>query len=231
VPADVPSRRCLTCEFRCPGVCDATPSRALRAACAVGARELASDEELVRHHLQTAGVAASSPCLGVLFERHYRYVVAAICRITGRFDLARDLAQDVFVKALLHIDSFRLDSSLTTWLFAIARNCCYDYAKGSAVRHEVSVDPEDLPSPRVENGGLRMLEIQEARRILLRLLKDARLDETETRAFGLHYAGGVPLDALTDRLRLRNRSGAKAQIVSAKRKLTRAVQRWERLTA
>jgi len=73
-----------------------------------------------------------------------------------------------------------------------------------------------------------MLEQQEARRILFRLMKDARLDETETKVFGLHYAGGMPLDAVTTRLRLENRSGAKARIVSAKRKLDRAVERWKR---
>jgi hypothetical protein len=48
--------------------------------------------------------------------------------------------------------------------------------------------------------------------------------------FGLHYAGGVPLDELTEQLRLDNRSGAKARIVSAKRKLQRAAERWERRT-
>jgi hypothetical protein len=41
----------------------------------------------------------------------------------------------------------------------------------------------------------------------------------------LHYGEDVPLDALTRMLRLENASGAKAYIVSAKRKLGRAVER------
>src|SRR4029077_9895508 len=178
-------------------------------------------------HLDAAAADAPSPFLGVLFERHYRYVIAAICRITGRFDMAGDLTQDVFVKALLHIDRFRLDASFTTWLFAIARNCCYDYAKTAAVRHEVLVDPADMPEAPVENAALRRLEQQDARRLLLRLMTDARLEAVEAKAFGLHYAGDVPLDVLTGRLGLENRSGAKAKIVSARRKLDRAVQRWQ----
>jgi len=207
-------RRCLTCAFNCPGVCDAPRGRALRAAA----------------RAEPAAAAAGAPNVGVLFERHHRYVVAAICRITGRFDVAGDLAQEVFVKALLHIDRFRLDASFSTWLFAIARNCCYDYARSSYRRRELPVDATDLPAPRTENGALRTLEQEEARRILFRLLRDARLDATETKVFGLHYAGGVPLDALTEQLQLDNRSGAKARIVSARRKLHRAAERWERQT-
>ena len=227
MPAEAP-RRCATCAFNCPGVCDADRSRALRAAVRAEPKWAPSDETLVRQHLDVARAGESSSCLEVLCERHYRFVVAAICRITGRVDIARDVAQDVFVKALLHLDRFRLDSSFTTWLFAIARNCCYDYARAAARRHEVAVDAPDLPAPAVENAALRALEQTEARRIVFRLIRDARLDDTETRAFGLHYAGGIPLEVVTMRLRLRNRSGAKARIVSAKRKLSRAVERLER---
>ena len=43
----------------------------------------------------------------------------------------------------------------------------------------------------------------------------------------LHYAEEFPLDAVTRLLKLDNASGAKAYIVSAKRKLARAVARWQ----
>jgi RNA polymerase sigma-70 factor (ECF subfamily) len=224
-------RRCTRCSFNCPGICDAEPTRVLRATCQVEPRLTSADDTLVRRHFASAAAGVPSDSLAALFQRHERFVVAAICRITGRFDLARDLAQEVFLKALLHIDRFRLDASFSTWLFAIARNCCYDYLKAAAVRREIAMDPADLPSPAVENDALRTLERDEARRILFRLIKDARLDPMETRAFGLHYVGGLPLDGVTERLRLRNRSGAKARIVSAKRKLSRAVQRWQRSSA
>ena len=41
----------------------------------------------------------------------------------------------------------------------------------------------------------------------------------------LHYAEEMPLDAITRLLSLKNSSGAKAYIVSAKRKLSSAVTR------
>jgi hypothetical protein len=51
------------------------------------------------------------------------------------------------------------------------------------------------------------------------------LDATETRVMTLHYAEDVPLRDITRDLTLTNRSGAKAYIVSARRKLNRALRR------
>lgn len=182
---------------------------------------------LVERHLATPGAAADTPYLSLLFERHYRYVVAAVCRITGRFDMAQDLAQEVFVKVLRNIGGFRSDAKFTTWLYAIARNCCYDYAKACAARPRELGDEALAESPGVvENEALRSLHANDARRLVRRLIVDARLDETERRVFTLHYGADVPLDALSGRLGLRNRSGAKASIVSARRKLARALARW-----
>ena len=51
------------------------------------------------------------------------------------------------------------------------------------------------------------------------------LDDTERAVFVLHYGDDVPLEAIGRLLQLQNTSGAKAFIVSAKRKLARAVKR------
>ena len=184
----------------------------------------------MKRHLASGGVH-ESPHFSALFERHYRYVVAAVCRISGRYDNAQDLAQDVFVKALLNIHTWRRDARFTTWR-AIARNWCYDDAKALAARPREVPDEELKDSgPIVENAALRALHLRESRRIIRRLMTDAQLDDTETRAFTLHYGGDLPLETVTARLGLKNRSGAKAHIVSAKRKLGRAVWRWRKLTA
>ena len=223
---------CLACSFWCPGVCDVEPSRALHGARVSARGQAPADEELVKRHLTMSETSHESPHFTTLFERHFRFVVAAVCRITGRFDMAQDLAQEVFVKALLNVRSFRQDARVRTWLYAIARNCCYDYARARAVRpREVSDDTVADSPPVVGNDALQALYLAEARRIVLRLMRDADLDDIERRAFQLHYAGDVPIDAVTARLGLRNRSGAKAHIVSAKRKLRSAVRRWRSRTA
>jgi DNA-directed RNA polymerase specialized sigma24 family protein len=58
----------------------------------------------------------------------------------------------------------------------------------------------------------------------VRTLLNEALDETEKVVFTLHYGEDVPLDSITRLLGLQNQSGAKAYIVSAKRKLARLTQ-------
>lgn len=60
------------------------------------------------------------------FEQVYREYAGLVRRYLLKIGCApqdaEDITQDTFVKALLRIDSFRGDSSLSVWLCAIARN-------------------------------------------------------------------------------------------------------------
>ena len=59
-----------------------------------------------------------------------RRFLCVLCR--GDAEMADDIAQDAFMKAFLAIDSFREDSSLTTWLFKIGYNCFVDKVRKEA---------------------------------------------------------------------------------------------------
>jgi DNA-directed RNA polymerase specialized sigma24 family protein len=59
----------------------------------------------------------------------------------------------------------------------------------------------------------------------LRTFLAGSLDRMERTVFTLHYGDDMPLDAITRLLNLTNASGAKAYIVSARRKLARAASR------
>jgi len=219
---------CETCVFRVPAICDVVsfggcPSRAS------GTAETLTDEELVRRHREGRDRSHSSH-FTALFERHHRAVVAWGCRMTGNLELARDLAQEVFLKAFTRLDAFRGDARFTTWLFSITRNCCRDYAKARAARLvEVGGDALLLAAaPAALNDGPMALETESRRALALTLIRDARLTPLERRVILLHYAADVPLDTLTARFALQNTTGAKAYVVSAKRKLRAAVSRWRR---
>jgi RNA polymerase sigma-70 factor (ECF subfamily) len=47
----------------------------------------------------------------------------------GHEELSKDLAQDTFVKAWLNIGQFRAAAKFSTWLYRIAYNTFYDYAR------------------------------------------------------------------------------------------------------
>jgi RNA polymerase sigma-70 factor, ECF subfamily len=157
-----------------------------------------------------------------LFASYYERVARWCYRFTGDRESAADLAQEVFLKAHRHLDSFRGNSEFGTWLYSIARNEALNRAKRGAVPTESEEALLEVPAldPDPEEVATR----SSASRRLHRLLTET-LDETERTVFTLHYADEVPLDAITRMLRLENSSGAKAYIVSAKRKLARAVEK------
>jgi RNA polymerase sigma-70 factor (ECF subfamily) len=43
--------------------------------------------------------------------------------------IAEDLAQEVFLSAYIHLDTFQFHASIKTWLFRITVNRCKDYLK------------------------------------------------------------------------------------------------------
>lgn len=45
-----------------------------------------------------------------------------LLRLSGDYNLAEELTQDTFYRALLSLPKFREESSVKTWLYAIARN-------------------------------------------------------------------------------------------------------------
>lgn len=186
--------------------------------------EALSDEDLIANHL--AADDGASLWLQELFRRHYTKVILWCLRFTGDREEAHDLAQSVFVKAQRHLGSFRGEASTSTWLYTIARSECMNWLKArSRASAETGLVEEDEESSDPDDGPDQVLEHQRSVR-LARSLLERELNETEKLVFTLHYGDDVPVETITRLLGLSNRSGAKAFIVSARRKLARAITRW-----
>lgn len=67
---------------------------------------------------------------GELYERFIDKIFRFIFFRVGRKEVAEDLTQTVFLKALENIKSFRKESQFSSWLFAIARNSVIDHYRG-----------------------------------------------------------------------------------------------------
>ena len=64
-----------------------------------------------------------------LFEQHYKAVLQYTYFLVGKRELAEDLTQDTFVKALKSTKKIETVEGQRAWLYKIARNTVYDYVK------------------------------------------------------------------------------------------------------
>ncbi|HLK65801.1 MAG TPA: sigma-70 family RNA polymerase sigma factor [Bryobacteraceae bacterium] len=186
---------------------------------------LMRDEELVARYLAQPGSPEADACLNELFQR-YRGKVALWClRLAGDREAAADLAQEILLKAFRSIASFRGEAKFSTWLYTISRNHCFKELKARAAAAESSGDAAAIEVADQSPNPLAQLESASSAQMVRELIASA-LSEVETRVMTLHFVDELPLDNITRLLQLDNTSGAKAYIVSAKRKLNRAAEAW-----
>lgn len=69
------------------------------------------------------------PAFEELVIKYQREVYGLACRILSDSEEAKDMTQQAFLQAFVHIKSFRQDAQFRTWLFRIAINQCYNYLK------------------------------------------------------------------------------------------------------
>jgi RNA polymerase sigma-70 factor, ECF subfamily len=185
-----------------------------------------SDEELIEAYRASAQGARAEALLDELFQRYYERVALWCFRVAGDRDRAADMAQDVFLKVFRNLDSFRGDAKFSTWLYSVTRNHCFTEVKSLAARQSRTSEPL-LEEVRDEAPDAHeVLERETSDAAVRELVQDA-LTEVEMRVMTLHYVEELPLDAITRLLELPNASGAKAYLVSAKRKLGPVLSRWK----
>lgn len=182
-----------------------------------------SDEELIRG---AQGDPEAAPrCLDALFRRHQRRVAAWCLRwANGRAEDAADLAQEVFLRAQEKLAGFRFQSAFTTWLYLVTRTVALNRADAARRRpadslEERQLDPADPATP-VDEAVARDQQVA-----LLRAAVATVLEPLEARVLHLHFTEGLTLAAIDALLGLDNKSGAKAYIVAARRKLRRHFER------
>ena len=75
-------------------------------------------------------------------------------RMLGTFADAEDATQDILLKMITHLSSFRGDSSFTTWVFSIAVNHLKNYKKHMFAHYPLSFE---YYAGDIENGKIRKL--------------------------------------------------------------------------
>jgi RNA polymerase sigma-70 factor (ECF subfamily) len=184
------------------------------------------DEELIERSRAERPPRGADPYLEELFRRHSRKVALWCLRYTGNREDAADLAQEIMARAFRSLHTFQGNSRFTTWLYTICRNHCLNFVKTRQGRG-VELGGEALPALSDPAAMTALERVEKASQVeLARKWIREVLDERERTVFTLHYGEEMPLEAITCLLGLTNQSGAKAYIVSARRKLQEAMRRW-----
>ena len=98
-----------------------------------------------------------------LIRRYERPVFSLIYRMIRDRELAEDLAQDTFIKVLNHIDRYRPEFKLSSWLFKIANNVAIDHLRRRQL-DTISIDgsPHAQTSDAVAATSLDLADEQES---------------------------------------------------------------------
>lgn len=185
-----------------------------------GWKEL-SDEELIAAYREGWGPSRED-AVEELFRRHQARLTRWCYRFTRDRESVLDLAQEILLRAYRNLDHYRGECRFSTWLYVIARNLCMTALQKRAsepvwAAKAIPVDLPDLSCADIQ----QTVEMEESRAKGWRFILDT-LDRTEAQVMLLHYGRELPLNTVSRMLGLTNKSGAKAYIVSAKRKLNAA---------
>ncbi|WP_340203451.1 RNA polymerase sigma factor [Ascidiimonas sp. W6] len=72
-----------------------------------------------------------------IFESHYEKVFR-LCKgyFIGDEAMAKDMAQEVFIRAWQHLENFRNEAKISTWIYRIAVNTCLSEKRKAVYKRE-----------------------------------------------------------------------------------------------
>jgi RNA polymerase sigma-70 factor, ECF subfamily len=115
-------------------------------------------------HLVARAQQGDLPAFEELVRKYQREIYHLACRIVRDTEEARDMAQQTFLQAYVHIRNFRHQSQFRTWLFRIAINQCYNFLK-SRKKFGDPVDSQELNLTGADNPQEGLLAAEERRRL------------------------------------------------------------------
>ena len=146
----------------------------------------------------------------VYYDRLYRFLLA----LSGDPHQAEDLTQEVFYRALLHIDRYREQGQMFTWLCAIGKNLWLSQCR----KNRAAPEPlNDTPQPGPEETLSDREVQQELRRAVAALPEDYR------DVVILHVYGDIPLKEISA-MKGKSESWAKVTYYRAKQMLRQELE-------
>jgi RNA polymerase sigma-70 factor, ECF subfamily len=161
-----------------------------------------------------------------LVHIHGRAVLRLAFRITGSKNDIQDIHQDAFLKIYRMLGSFRFECSVSTWIYRIVTNVCFDHLRKSGRRREkstIEMSAEGEEYNLLDQVSDRRLAHQPEHQLLCRdeevhvLRALRRLTVRERAVFELRYFRELKLRTVGEKLNISE--------ASVKTTLSRATQK------
>lgn len=149
------------------------------------------DSEIIEHVLQK-----DKQAYGLIIDKYKRTVFAVVSRMLGPTSAdIQDVAQEVFIKAYLHLQHYKPEHSFPAWLHRIAVNHCLDHLrkrKRNQTEYGVEQEPAHLDTPEY-------FYLQKERSVSLQNEME-KLGEDYQAVFSLRYMCGWSYQEISDHL-------------------------------
>jgi RNA polymerase sigma-70 factor, ECF subfamily len=179
---------------------------------AIPAGQNLSDDELLRGCQQRDEVAVRE------LTRRYNQRLFRIARGILRNDTdAEDVVQETYVRVFTHLEQFRGDSSVGTWLVRIAINL----ALGRIRQHRPTVDIDDRPTASNDPDPETLMARQELRTLLERSIDD--LPDAFRGVFVARIVEGLSIQETAELFHIRPET-VKTRVHRARRALRRSLE-------
>jgi len=96
-----------------------------------------------------------------IIARYEQKLFYYVMRFVGNADEARDIVQNVFIKALKHIDSFDTDKKFSSWIYRIAHNETMNYLTRNQHRKCMSIDDDNTKRDCVDIANMENTALDE----------------------------------------------------------------------
>ena len=179
--------------------------------------EGSDDRELVER-VQNGDAEAFNPLILKYQEKIYNLVYL---RVHDR-ETAKDLCQDIFLKAFQGLPRFRRDSTFYSWIYQIAVNCSIDFLRKQNRRKVLMFEglsfnaDNELPMIYRHPSPSEALESEELGYIIRKAVR--RLSPGQRRVFRLRYRRGLPIKEIAIRLN-KSEGTVKTHLYHAHRRL------------
>ncbi len=163
------------------------------------------------------GCRINDELLNQLYHSYYREIYIYLYSMCRRHDLAEDLTQDTFLKAILSLSDNH--GNMRAWLYTVARNLYFNHAR----KEKTLTTLEDISSDEEPHGSELLAEITRKDRDRLLHLAIEQLSTNKREVLIMHYFSGLSQKEIAQILGL-TPSNVRVLTLRAKQELKRYLE-------